>query len=232
MDLQKLKKRIRFLRIIQRIVACLISIAALVPIAMTLHKYLTTKDVFLVAPTPTGGTVNRTAWTAQPKTWPTYVFFSTAVVSLTIHLGVLLGYCCSIRTSNILDTVGTWVVSIELSAQLILWIVVSAIYKYQSEKVENGRHNDLWGWTCSGPAQAIQNTFEDVIQFGTFCDIQSAGWYAGLVQIGAIVLALVIMLLAWRRKKSKKAVRRSAIRSLQRGVEGVEGVEGYRHQKV
>ena len=203
----------------------LISIAALVPISMTLHKYLTTRNDYRDAPTAAGGTINRNPWSLKNKTWPTYVYFGTAVISTIIHLFVLLGYLCSVRTSNIIDEIGTWVVSLELAGQLILWIVVAAIYKYEKEKTEAGRHNDLWGWTCSGPAQAIQGTFEDVIDFEKFCDIQSAGWYAGLIQIGAIILAIVIMILAWRRKKSKKAVRRSAQR-------GLEGVEGYRHQGV
>jgi hypothetical protein len=147
------------------------------------------------------------------------------VVSTLIHLGVLIGYCCSVRTSNVLDTIGTWVVSLELGGQLTLWVVVAAIYKYEKEKTENGKHNDLWGWTCSAPAEALQNTFKDVVPFERFCDIQTAGWYAGLVQIGAILLSIVIWILVWRRKKSKAVVRRSTQR-------GLEGVEGYRHQRV
>lgn len=203
----------------------LISIAVLVPISMTLHKFLTTKDTFREAPTPTGGTINRNAWALQNKMWPTYIFFGTAVVSTAIHLGVLISYCCSVRASNAVDTFGTWVQSIELIGQLVLWAVVSAIYKYEKEKTENGKHNDLWGWTCSGPAQAIQKTFKDVVPFNDYCNIQTAGWYAGLVQIGAILLAIVIWVLVWRRKKSKAAVRMSAAR-------GLEGAESYRHRRV
>lgn len=228
-----MKARIRKLRIIQRVIAILISIAALVPLAMTLHKYLTTRDDFRDTQSAAGTIVNRNPWSLKNKTWPTYMYFSSAVISLMIHLSVLFGYLLSVKTSNMLDNIGTWVVSVELAGQFILWVVVTVIYKYQKEKVEAGRHNDLWGWTCSGPAQTLQTAFDDVIEFKKFCDIQSAGWYAGLVQIGAIVLAIVIMVLGWRRKKSAMAAGRARAQAQRGGPPGKDvGKESFRHQAV
>ncbi|KIW00912.1 uncharacterized protein PV09_07657 [Verruconis gallopava] len=221
----RLKRRIRVLRVIQRVLAALISIAALVPITMTLHKYLSTRGIIRSAPDGKGGTIERSAWALKTKSWPTYMYFSMAVASTFVHLGVLTGYLWSIRAANRIDTIGTTIQTIEIVGQLVLWIVVAAIYKYEKEITEDGKHNDLWGWTCSGPASALQQTFKDVVSFDSYCNIQTSSWYAGLVQVGALILSLSIVILAWKRRKSKKNVRRSAARA-------AEGREDYRHQNV
>lgn len=74
-----------------------------------------------------------------------------------------------------------------------------------------GRHDDLWGWTCSPAAKAIQSVFKDDVPFDKYCNIQSAGWYAGLIQVGAMVLSGVIFALAWRRRGVKKVVGRGVV---------------------
>jgi hypothetical protein len=190
---------------------------------MTLHKYLSTRGIIRSAPDGHGGTIDRSAWALKTKSWPTYMYFATALVSTIIHLGVLAAYMCGVRTANNIDSIGTTLQVVEVSAQVIVWIVVTAIYKYEKQITEDGKHNDLWGWTCSGPAQAIQQTFKDVVPFNSYCNIQSSSWYAGLVQVGALILSIIIYALVWRRRKSKQNVRRSVKR-------GLEGRENYRHQ--
>jgi hypothetical protein len=222
--LQELKHRIRSLKVIQRVLAALTSIATLIPITMTLHKYLSTRGIIRAAPDGHGGIIDRSAWALETKSWPTYMYFATALVSVLTHIGVLLGYMCSIRTANRIDSVGTTIQMLEMGSQVIIWIVATAIYKYEKQITENGKHNDLWGWTCSGPAQALQETFQDVVPFNSYCNIQSASWYAGLVQVGGTLLSITIFLLAWKRKKSKQTIRRSA------KVRGLDGREDYRHQ--
>lgn len=67
-----------------------------------------------------------------------------ATVSVTIHVAVLAGYFCSVRVANAFDTVGTTIQSVELVSQLVLWAVVTSIYKKEKEITTNGKHNDLW----------------------------------------------------------------------------------------
>jgi putative Mn2+ efflux pump MntP len=137
------------------------------------------------------------------------MYFSIALSSFIFNLSALIGYFRSVKTANLASTIATWFSFIILAANIIVWAVAAAIYKYEKGVTDDqGKHDDLWGWTCSGPAKAIQETFHEV-PFDKYCNIQSASWYAGLVQVGAMVLSAIIFLLAWRRKQVKKQVRRS-----------------------
>jgi hypothetical protein len=196
--------------VISRILATLISLAVLVPISMTLTKFLQTQNIFKdVTPAGGGTAVRRTAWSKTPKPWPTYMYFSVALTSFILNFSSLLGYLRSVKTANLANTMATVFSFIILAANIIVWAVAAAIYKYEKGVVDQlGKHDDLWGWTCSGAAKAIQDTFHEV-PFDRYCNIQSAGWYAGLVQIGAMVLSTIIFALAYRRTRVKKQVRRS-----------------------
>ena len=56
-----------------------------------------------------------------------------------------------------------------LVGNLTIWVVTIAIYRYEQDL--KGKLKDLWGWTCSGPAKALQTVFKEV-QFDTYCNIQ------------------------------------------------------------
>ena len=47
--------------------------------------------------------------------------------------------------------------------QIVAWILVSVVYRY--EKSLHGNDNDLWGWSCSTKAKAILETFNGVVDF-------------------------------------------------------------------
>ncbi len=102
------------------------------------------------------------------------MYFGTAVVSVLTHIGVLLGYTCGVRTANKIDSIETTISIVEMVAKITTWIVAMVIYKYEKEITEDGKHNNLWGWTCRGPAQALQKAFLDVVNFNSYCNIQSA----------------------------------------------------------
>jgi hypothetical protein len=176
---------------------------------MTLTKFLQTQNIFRdVVPAGGGPAVSRTAWSKTPKPWPTYMYFSIALTSFVLNFSSLMGYFRSVRAANLANTMSTVFNYIILAANIIVWAVAAGIYKYEKGVVEDGKHNDLWGWTCSGAAKAIQESFHEV-PFDQYCNIQTAGWYAGLIQVGAMVLSAIILALAYRRKGVKKQARRS-----------------------
>jgi hypothetical protein len=167
--IQILKSRIRKLRYLSRIISLLISIATLIPITMTLHKFLTTEHVFKTITDPSGNIVTRTAWFHDSKVWPTYMYFAVAAISVLLNLAILCSYMCSVEKANKVAAVAsafTWCV---LIGNLVVWCVAAGIYR--SEKDKGGKHDDLWGWTCSAPAKAIQKDFAEV-PFDRFCTIQ------------------------------------------------------------
>jgi len=142
------------------------------------------------------------------------MYFSVAGTSFVLNFATVLGYCISVKAANIASTMATVFTSLIFTMNIVVWSVAAGIYKQQKEQTEAGKHNDLWGWTCSGPARAIQDTFKDIVPFDTYCNIQSASWYAGLVQVGAMLLSAVIYFFAWKRTKGRKEIRRSVDRSL------------------
>ena len=209
---QYLKKRIRRLKVVSRVVAACLSIAVLVPLAITMHKYFSTRDEFRTVTNESvgGRPTRRTAWANESVTWPTYMYFAIAVVSLILNTAILFSYFHSIKTANTVAMVGGYFTGGVLILNLVIWTVTTALYKQQSVVTnDRGVHNDLWGWTCSPAARLLQPVFEEQVNFDTYCDIQAVSFYIGLVQIGALVLTIVLYLFAIRRVRSKKAVRRS-----------------------
>ncbi|KAF2658088.1 hypothetical protein K491DRAFT_703033 [Lophiostoma macrostomum CBS 122681] len=202
-----LKMQIRRLRFVSRILAFLISIAVFTPIAMTLHKFLTTKDVFHDVISPDGTIQSRTAWAKNSKEWPTYMYFAVAATSLLLNLVIVLAYMFSgVDSANraaVAATVFTW---IHMIGNLIVWAIAASLYR--TEKDKGGKHNDLWGWTCSAPAKAIQKDFAHVVDFNAYCNIQSISWYIGLVQVAAALLTVIIYIMTYKRMKMKKSIKR------------------------
>jgi hypothetical protein len=167
-----LERRISQLRLVSRIVSTILAFAVFIPLAMTVHKFLSTKNIFRLAPDPKNPDtlVRRTAWAKDSKAWPTYMYFVIATVSLVLNLSVLVAYRFSTKAQNIASKMNTLVSGLILLGNLTLWVVTVAIYRH--EKDLDGKSNDLWGWTCSGPAKALQKTFEKEVQFDTYCNVQ------------------------------------------------------------
>lgn len=85
---------------------------------------------------------------------------------------------------------------------LIVWTVAASIYR--KEKDKNGKPNDLWGWTCSAAARAIQKEFTHEVDFDQYCTTQSVSFYIGVVQAVAAAGTVAIYVFVFMRRKSKK----------------------------
>ncbi|KAF1994004.1 hypothetical protein P154DRAFT_527370 [Amniculicola lignicola CBS 123094] len=201
-----LKSRIRRLRLISRVLALIISIVVFVPITLTLHKFLTTRNIYHDVTLPDGTVKSRTAWARESKVWPTYMYFGVATTALVLNLGIIVAYLCSgvekANTAALVSTIFSWCVMI---GNVIVWTIAASLYR--TEKDTGEKPNDLWGWTCSVAAKKIQKEFANEVDFNKFCNTQSASWYAGLAQAGAAILTVVIYLMVWQRRKAKKLLK-------------------------
>lgn len=160
-----LKNRIRVLRVVQRVWSVINSICVLIPLSYALYSYLHTRNISQ----PVNGTL-QTPWPIHTKTWPTYMYFSVAAVSLIFHLVTLIAYCGGVRTANKANTFGSvfdW--SVE-GVNFAVWI--AAVITYQMENNQNGVPNDLWGWSCSDAADNIQDAFKGTVNFSILCEGQ------------------------------------------------------------
>lgn len=171
---------------------------------LTLWKFLSTNDIYRTITHPDGTTTTRTAWAHNSRVWPTWAYFGVALTSTLLNFATLFSYRVSVTRANavaLTSSVFSWVV---LGANVVVWGVAAGVYR--EEKDKGGRSDDLWGWTCSPAARAIQREFAREVDFDRFCDVQSAGWVVGLGQVGVGVLSVVIYVLMWRRRGSKRRV--------------------------
>jgi hypothetical protein len=167
-----LKNRIHNLQLASRVFSATISVAVFIPLALTVHKFLSTKNIFVMVPDTTNpeNMIRRNAWAKNTKEWPTFMYFSIGIVSVVFHFGVLFAYLMSKKAINRAAQLNTAFSGMNLVFQLAVWAITCGIYRY--EKDLHGLSNDLWGWTCSEAASALQTVFEKEIQFNTYCNIQ------------------------------------------------------------
>ncbi|KAJ4348460.1 uncharacterized protein N0V89_009834 [Didymosphaeria variabile] len=200
-----LKARIRRLRVVSRVLAFLISIAVFVPISLTLHKFLTTQNVYRDV-TKDGITTHRTAWAKDSKVWPTWMYFLIAGISVLLNFAIIFAYKFGVEKANKVATVATAFTWVVMLGNLVVWCVAASLYR--TEKDKNGKSNDLWGWTCSPAARAIQKEFAHEVDFDKFCTVQSISWYIGLVQVGTAALTVVTYVFVFVRRSGKKDLKK------------------------
>lgn len=198
----QLKVRIRRLRIISRVLTFCISIAVLVPITMTLIKFLKTKDTYHNVTNARGQSISRTAWAKDARAWPTWMYFAVAAVSVLLNFFTVFAYKFGFDKANKASYIATTFSWVMMIGNLVVWSVAAGLYR--TEKDKDGKSNDLWGWTCSAGARAIQKEFASEIDFNRFCNVQGISWYIGLVQAGAALLTVIIYIMVFMRKRSKK----------------------------
>jgi hypothetical protein len=209
---QLLKRHIRRLRFASRLLTTLLSLAAFVPIAITLRTFLATQSTYRAAPTPAGGTVTRTAWHADTRPWPTYMYFAAALASLALNGAIFGFYALSVAAANRAHVAAVTFDAVVLVANLVVWIVAAALYRAERDK--GGVPNDIWGWACSAGAKEIQKAFQDEVNFDSLCNVQTGSWVVGVVQVVGLVLSAVIWVFVFKRRKSKRTLRDSVGRGL------------------
>ena len=137
---------------------------------MTLVKFLQTQNTYRDVTNAQGKTVNRTAWAKSTKAWPTWMYFAVAVGSVVLNFITVFSYKFGVEKANkvsYITSIFTWVIML---GNLVVWSIAAALYR--TEKDKNGKSNDLWGWTCSAAARAIQKEFAHEVNFDMYCTVQ------------------------------------------------------------
>jgi hypothetical protein len=140
-----------------------------VPIAITFNTFHNTRNTYRTVPTATGS-VSRTAWAKDTKSWPTTMYFVIALVSMSLNLLIMVAYLRGVRVANRAATISTGFDWLVIGINLGVWLAAVAIYRLEKDK--NGVHNDLWGWSCSDAAAKVQDSFDGVLNFGKLCNVQ------------------------------------------------------------
>lgn len=98
-------------------------------------------------------------WAKNTKLWPTCVLLGASAVTSILNLGMLVVTCCKSRKKAVFSMLYN-------SIHVLLWASVTVAYRL-------GRTgNDLWGWSCSDKADAVQDLFKGVVNFEGLCKLQ------------------------------------------------------------
>jgi hypothetical protein len=137
---------------------------------MTLIRFLKTQNTYRTVVQVNGHSVTRTAWAKDTRAWPTWMYFAVAAASVLLNFGTVFSYKFGVERANVasyVTSIFSWVVML---GNLVVWSVAAGMYR--SEKDKHGKSNDLWGWTCSAAARAIQKEFVGEVDFDKFCSVQ------------------------------------------------------------
>ncbi len=179
-----MKRRIRLLKFILRLATLLLAVYMIATMALTFHKFFSTRNTMINV-----GSTTRGPWAKQTKTWPTTVLLVTSTLSFIISAVVMVSYVRGIQAANAAHEYGSYLGFGIFIAHVGMWIAVAVAYRAGKDS------NDLWGWTCDEKAMKIQKPFEKVINFKRYCDIQTSSWITSLAQ--AILMILYVAVYVW-----------------------------------
>jgi len=198
---QRWKRCLRIATIATKIITILFSSIMFAIMVYTAIKFQTTKGKVR------GG---RNPWPHDPKVWPTYMLLAGSGFTLLLSVATLFTYCCFDKARR------SWKFTVvKYVVHICVWITISAIYRY--EKSTGGNDNDLWGWSCSDKADAIQPDFQGVVGFGPLCtmqvsssgyslqqtaeNLQSSSWEVSLAEIALKIVFAVAHFILYRKTR-------------------------------
>ena len=179
---QKLKRYLRIGKTVVQAISTLLSAIMFGAMAFLTIKFYETQNE------TRGG---RTAWPKHSKLWPTYMLLIGAGLTLIVSIITLISYCWFLKKAK-----RSWKLTVlKYAIHLGAWAIITILYRY--EKNANGSNNDLWGWTCSEEADAIQGEFNDVVGFSSLCNLQvSRKPIARLIHLNCGIVKLVVDLIS------------------------------------
>lgn len=132
----KLKRYIRILRVVSRTFAVILSAATVVPLVITVIKFLQTRNQ-----TITVDGEQRTAWASGTVTIYTFVYLGISAVSLILNSAILIAYCRSVKKANAAASVASWFNIAVIVGHVAIWVAGVIIYMYGKD---NSAGKDLW----------------------------------------------------------------------------------------
>ncbi|KAK0119995.1 hypothetical protein ONS95_011416 [Cadophora gregata] len=190
---KKLKHRIRYLRLLSRLAGTGIALTTLSQEGQTIHSFLSTQD------TMRGG---RGPWAKQTEIWSSVMMFALSLITALLGFGIIIAYFFSIKAANTIAGIQGGIGMTVDIMHLAIWIALAIAYRV----AKNGK--DLWGWACSPIAQNIQPNFEGIVNFKNVCDRGQKTWVLSIANAVVNAIAVGILILVFKRTKTKKEIKR------------------------
>jgi len=187
-----LKRNIRAIRFIVRVITFGLAIYTTYSQAHMLYKYETTKGIIRN---------NRNPWAKGTTIWPTIILLTTSSLTVLVSLFLFASYFRGVKHANqVYYRYSVPLLVAEICTHLGIWIATAVSYRVG----KTGK--DLWGWSCSPKAQAIQAVFKEV-DFSFLCGIQTGSWAVSVAQVILVVIAASGWILVFARSRHQKEVK-------------------------
>ncbi|KAH9209589.1 hypothetical protein DL95DRAFT_466674 [Leptodontidium sp. 2 PMI_412] len=188
-SIQKLKNKIRLLRLVSRFFGTVLAGATLYLESRTLHTFATTHTVIRG---------NRGPWARQTTLWPSVILVAASGITLFFGLLTMMAYTRSFRSADRVNFYGTIITTTIEAAHITIWIIVAVLYR------TGKTGHDLWGWACSPLAQKIEPNFEGLVDFSRVCKRGSTNFALSIANSAVTILNLCIWILVLQRMRYVK----------------------------
>ncbi|KAH0844077.1 hypothetical protein AYO21_02167 [Fonsecaea monophora] len=153
------------------VISALLSIIMESIMIYTLYKFYATKNLFVTG-RPWG------PWAMGTILWPTIMLAVASIITSISALVVLCVIWCKAKHK------AAYFSLLYALVHIIAWLVVSVVYRV--EKTEK----DLWGWSCTDKAKAIQQQLgSKTLDFASLCKLQASSWEVSVTEVTIKVLA-------------------------------------------
>ncbi|EXJ64302.1 hypothetical protein A1O7_00638 [Cladophialophora yegresii CBS 114405] len=140
-----------------------------------LYKFYSTRDIFM-EDRPWG------PWAKDRVVWPTFMFAAASIVTSLIALVALIALCWRSKRRLVFFSL------VYVAMDIITWVIVAIVYRV--EKTEK----DLWGWSCTDKAKAIQQQLGKQADFTSLCKLQRSSW---VLSLSHIITKILTSALSW-----------------------------------
>ncbi|KAF3911411.1 hypothetical protein ABW20_dc0103255 [Dactylellina cionopaga] len=204
----KSNKRINNIRVFERVVNLMASLAIAGIMAWTLERFFVNQNERVNGTGPFG---------TNPKLWPTYVMAAVAGLTLVFNLSVLLAYCCGRRAADNVASKSGYIKLLSPIGHLIIWGTTAGTFK------AGATGNDIWTFSCSNEPSvvAVQQNFEKTINYDMLCKTNTGSWYAAIATAGFAVVGVVIWIII--------SIHTSSQKKMQKKLEAARRFENFRN---
>ncbi|KAK6528374.1 hypothetical protein TWF281_009616 [Arthrobotrys megalospora] len=214
--LAKGQKRIGNIQVIERVINLIASASIGAIMGYTLDKYLVNEHEMINGTGPFG---------TNPKLWPTYVMTTVAALTLIFNISVLMAYCCGRKASDKVASGSTYVKLLSPIGHLIVWGTSVGGFKI------GAKGNDIWTFSCSNAPSdvAIQQSFENKINYDILCTTNTATFYTAIGTVGFAFIGIImwIIIAVHMRKQKKTKEKLDAARRFENVRNSAQPYSGY-----
>jgi len=188
-----MKRTVRYVNLITRVLAVILSGWMLGAESFSLYKFETTRNIMLAN--------GQAPWPNPAVLWPTYLVIAMSAISFVFSFVSIVALMCMSKEKRERSDKAISYASYTMTVGfVIVWAVTTGLFQMANTG------NDLWGWSCGG-SDAIQNEVQSFLNFGTLCLIQGGSWDTMIIHTcvyAATLVAYILIAYRYMRKRQMK----------------------------